>query len=530
MKVLITDKINKSAGEILEGVAQVDFIETLDEENLAKKIVDYDALMIRSQTKVTKKILEAGKNLKIVGRAGVGVDNVDVEEATKSGIIVVNSPDGNTTAAAEHTVALLLSLARHIPVAAATTKEGKWERSKYTGVELFNKTLGIIGLGKIGSHVAKAALGLGMNLVVYDPFAAADIVESIGAKQVNTLDELYKVADFITVHVPKTKDTINLINKESFEKMKPTARIINCARGGIINEEDLKKALNEGKIAGAAIDVYTAEPIEESNPLLSCNGDLILTPHLGASTQEAQINVAIDVAEQIRDVLSGGNAKSAVNIPSLRSDKLEPVKDYMNLAENIGLLLGEISESALKEVKVAALGTLSDLDIAPLKIAILKGLLEPTLENVNYVNAPIYAKNRGIEVTEVKSAQTCAYLGLLSVKIVTEKGEYNASGAIAADNSSRIVRINTYDVNIQPAEFLLMIPHINKPGMVASVASVLGNNQVNISAMHVAKNNTQTDDKSLMIMNIDISVNDSILEEIKKIEGVSNASLVTLKP
>lgn len=529
-KVLITDKINKSAGDILKGVAQVDFIETLSEDELAKIIGDYDGLMIRSQTKVTDKIIQAAKNMKIVGRAGVGVDNVNLDEATKAGIIVVNSPDGNTTAAAEHTVALMLAMARHIPAAAATTKEGKWERSKYTGVELFKKTLGIIGLGKIGSHVAKAALGLGMSVLVYDPFASEEIIEATGAKQVKTLDELWGVCDFITVHVPKTKDTLNLINKDTIAKMKDGVRIINCARGGIVNEQDLKEALESKKVAAAAIDVFTAEPLDNGNPLLHCDGDLILTPHLGASTEEAQINVAIDVAEQIRDVLSGLNATSAVNSPSLRAEKLEPVKEYMNIAENLGLLLGQIAKGAVKEVKIAARGTLSTLDIAPLKVAVLKGILSHSMENVNYVNAPLIAKNRGIEVSETKAEQSCSYLGLLSIKVTTEQGSYIAAGALGADGSSRIVKFNGYDTNIEPAEHILLAPHINKPGMVAGVATILGEKNVNISMMQVARKDKALNTESLMIINVDSPVEDDVLNKINTLDGIFNATYVHLKP
>lgn len=528
-KVLITDKINKAAGDILASVAEVDFIETLNEEDLAKKIESYDALMIRSQTKVTPKIIQAAKNLKIIGRAGVGVDNVDIDEATKAGIIVVNSPDGNTTAAAEHTVALMLSMARHIPAAATSTKNGNWERSKFTGIELFKKTLGIIGLGKIGSRVATAALGLGMNVVVYDPFASQELVENIGAKGVKTLDELWGVCDFITVHVPKTKDTINLINKDTIAKMKDGVRIINCARGGIVDEADIKEAIDSGKVAAAAIDVFTSEPIGKDNPLLACKGDITLTPHLGASTAEAQINVALDVAEQIRDVFLGGNARSAVNIPSLKSDKLEPVKEYMPLAENLGSLVGQIAKGAIKAVKIAARGTLSNLDVAPLKVAILKGLLAQSLDNVNYVNALVYAKNRGIDISETKSEQTCSYLGLLSVKVVTESAEYVVSGALGADGNSRIVKINEYDVNIEPDEHILLTPHVNKPGMVAAVAAVLGSKGININMMQVARKPKEQKGESLMIINTDISVKDETLNEIKMLDGIINALFVSLK-
>ena len=312
MKVLVTDKINETAGRIIEQTAQVDFLPTMTEEELIKIIPQYDAMMVRSQTKVTAKIIEAGTNLKIIGRAGVGVDNIDVEAATQKGIIVVNSPDGNTMAAAEHTVALMLAMSRNIVPAATSTKEGKWDRSKFTGCELYKKTLGIIGLGKIGSHVAEVALAFGMKIVVFDPYTSKEIVEKMGGEYVENLDDFWGRCDYITVHVPKTKETVNLINKDTIAKMKQGVRLVNCARGGIINEVDLKDAIENGQVASAAIDVYEKEPNITECPLIHCKGNIVLTPHLGASTKEAQMNVAIDVAEQIKQVLSGGSASSAV--------------------------------------------------------------------------------------------------------------------------------------------------------------------------------------------------------------------------
>ena len=370
MKVLVTDKINESAGNIIADVAEVDFLPTMSEDELVKIIPQYDALMVRSQTKVTPKIIEAGNNLKIIGRAGVGVDNIDLDAATQKGIIVVNSPDGNTMAAAEHTIALMLAMSRNIAPAATSTKEGKWDRAKFTGCELFSKTLGIIGLGKIGSHVAEVALALGMKIVVFDPFTSKDVVEKMGGEYVQNLDDFWPKCDFITVHVPKTKDTVNMINKDTIAKMKKGVRLVNCARGGIINEQDLKDAIEQGQVASAAIDVYENEPNIQECPLINCQGDIVLTPHLGASTKEAQMNVAIDVAEQIKAVLSGGSATSAVNIPSLRPDKLEPVKDYMQIAENVGELAGQISDGMIKSIEITAQGDLADLDIKPLEIAV----------------------------------------------------------------------------------------------------------------------------------------------------------------
>ncbi len=527
-KVLITDKINKVAGDILEGVAQVDYKETLPEEELIKIIGDYDGLIVRSQTKVTPKVLEAAKNMKIIGRAGVGVDNIDINESTKSGIIVVNSPDGNTTAAAEHTVALMLSMSRHVPDANASTKTGKWERSKFTGTEVFKKTLGIIGLGKIGSRVAKAALGLGMRVVVYDPFASKKVIENLGASPVDSLENFWSICDYITVHVPKTKDTIDLINKDTIAKMKDGVRIINCARGGIVNENDLKEALDSGKVAQAAVDVFSSEPLKEDNVLLECKGDLILTPHLGASTEEAQINVAIDVAEQIRDVLSGLTARSAVNIPSLSADRLEPVKDYMGLAENLGKLARQISKGATQRLEVVTTGTLAQLDISPLKIAILRGMLSYSLEGVNFVNAPVIAKSRGIDIVETKSEKTTTYTGLLTVIITTDQEVHTVSGALMANNSPRIVKIDNYSTSIAPAENIIIAPHHDKPGMIAQVASVLGASNVNISMMQVARKDITAGGESIMIIDTDQPVDQDILEEIKEVDGIYDARYISL--
>mgnify|MGYP003294858785 CR=1 FL=1 len=341
--------------------------------------------------------------MKIIGRAGVGVDNIDLNAATNAGIIVVNSPDGNTHAAAEHTIAMMLATSRNIADANSSIKQGKWERSSFTGVEVFGKTLGVIGLGKIGSHVAKVAIALGMHVIVCDPYTTEQAVEKAGAKYVRTLDDFWGQCDFITVHVPKTKDTVNLINKDTIPKMKKGVRLINCARGGIINETDLKEAIESGYVASGAIDVYENESDIANNPLITCQGNIVLTPHLGASTSEAQINVAVDVAEQIKEVLSGGSASSAVNIPSLRPDKLEPVKDYMQIAENTGAFAVQLVNDAVEKIEITAFGNLADVDIQPLEVAILKGVLSSRLEGINYVNAPFVAKKRGIEVISTKS-------------------------------------------------------------------------------------------------------------------------------
>lgn len=527
MKVLVTDKINEIAKNILlEGKnIEVDMLPTMAEDELSKKIAEYDALMIRSETKVTKKILDAAKKLKIVGRAGVGVDNVDVEAATQSGVIVVNSPDGNTNAAAEHTVALMLSMARNIPAAVESTKQGLWERSKFTGTEVFGKTLGIIGLGKIGSHVAKVALALGMKVIVCDPYTTQETVEAIGAEYIEKLDDFWSKCDFISIHAPKTRETTHLINKDTIEKMKKGVKIINCARGGIIDETALKEALESGQVSAAAIDVYEAEPDIKSSPLLGAQGNLVLTPHLGASTSEAQLNVAIDVANQIKEVLSGGSATSAVNIPSLKPSILEPVKDYMQLAENIGELAQQIVEGNLKSIEISAKGKLASLDISPLETAILKGVFSSFTDGVNYVNAPIIAKQKGISVTTSKSESSGAYIGLITVKLITTTSESLVSGALIAENISRIVKIDQYNTSIEPEKHMLLVPHENKPAMIAKVATVIGEAGININHMHVVQ---KAHDNSLMIINTDRAVEKDVNDKIVKIDGVAKSLYVRL--
>ena len=484
--------------------------------------------MVRSQTKVTAKIIEAGTNLKIIGRAGVGVDNIDVEAATQKGIIVVNSPDGNTMAAAEHTVALMLAMSRNIVPAATSTKEGKWDRSKFTGCELYKKTLGIIGLGKIGSHVAEVALALGMKIVVFDPYTSKEIVEKMGGEYVENLDDFWGRCDYITVHVPKTKETVNLINKDTIAKMKQGVRLVNCARGGIINEADLKDAIENGQVASAAIDVYEKEPNITECPLIHCKGNIVLTPHLGASTKEAQMNVAIDVAEQIKQVLSGGSASSAVNIPSLRPDKLEPVKDYMQIAENSGQLAMQITEGTIKSIEITAQGDLANLDIQPLEVAVLKGALSSILVGVNYVNAPILAKKRGIDIISTRSNVKCNFAGLITIKLVTNKETTTVSGALVAKDIPRIVKINDYETSIRPQRHMLIVPHVNKPSMIAKVAQVIGENNINIGSMNVVQKNDKHETESIMVINTGTEVQNDVLSEIEKIDGVHNPKYVSL--
>ncbi len=523
-KVLITDKINDLAANIVARVADVDNLPTMEEDKLCEIIDQYDAILIRSQTKITSKIIEKATNLKVIARAGVGVDNIDINAATQKGIIVVNSPDGNTHAAAEHTIAMMMAMSRNIPIADASIKKGLWERSKFTGVEVFNKTLGIIGLGKIGMHVANVAIALGMKVVVFDPYASKEIVEKIGAKYIEHLDDFWGLCDYITIHTPKTKETAGLINTNTINRMKKGVRIINCARGGIIDENALAKAIEEGQVSQCAIDVFEDEKNIASSPLLKFEKQAVLTPHLGASTNEAQINVALDVASQVADVLSGKNATSAINIPALKPQKIEAVKNYMPLAENIASIASQISKGAIKEINIITSGELNEKDSSPLEIAILKGVMQANMVGINYVNAPIIAKQRGIEV---KTSKSNTNENAITIKLLTNEEETILKGSLIAKDIKRITKINDYTTSIEPKEFMLLVPHINKPNMVAQVASVLGNDNINISSMQVNQNTSKTE-KSIMIIGIDTKAQQTTLDKISQIIGVDEAICISL--
>ena len=524
-KVLVSDPIDQVGIDILSQVAQVDVKTGLPPEELIRIIPEYDALMIRSGTRVTQEIIEAGTQLKIIGRAGVGVDNVDVPAATRRGILVVNSPEGNTIAAAEHTLAMMLSLSRYIPDANQSIKSGQWDRKTYVGVEVYKKSLGIVGLGKIGAHVATVARAMGMKLLAYDPFVSTERAEQLGCRLVE-LDLLLREADYITLHLPKTPETTHLINAESLAKMKPTARIINCARGGIIDEDALVEAVKTGQIAGAAIDVFEAEPLGESS-LRSAGKDLILTPHLGASTEEAQVNVAIDVAEQIRDVLLGLPARSAVNIPGLRPEVLEKLRPYLQLAETLGNLVAQLAGGRVESLNIRLQGEIATSDTQPIVIAALKGLLSHALqERVNYVNARIEAKERGIRVVETRDASVKDYTGSLVVSAKGSLGEHSVTGALLGGDEIRITNVDEFPVNVPPNRYMLFTLHRDMPGIIGKIGSLLGSFNVNIASMQVGRKIVRGD--AVMVLSIDDPLPDGILAEILKVPGIRDAYTVTL--
>ncbi|MGA7938119.1 MAG: phosphoglycerate dehydrogenase [Kovacikia sp.] len=524
-KVLVSDPIDQVGIDILSQVAQVDVKTDLSPEELIRIIPDYDALMIRSGTRVTKDVIEVGNNLKIIGRAGVGVDNVDVLAATRKGIVVVNSPEGNTIAAAEHTLALMLAMSRYISEANQSVKSGKWDRKSFTGVEVYKKTLGVVGLGKIGAHVASVARAMGMKLLAYDPFISHERAEQLGCRLVD-LDLLFQEADYITLHIPKTAETTHLINAAALSKMKPTARIINCARGGIIDEAALAEAIKSGQIAGAALDVYEQEPLKESS-LRELGKEMVMTPHLGASTEEAQVNVAIDVAEQIRDVLLGLPARSAVNIPGLRPDLLEQLRPYLQLAETLGNLVAQLAGGRIESLNIRLQGELATNQSQPIVVAALKGLLSHALqERVNYVNASLEAKERGIHVIETRDASIRDYTGSLHLSAKGSLGEHSVSGALLGDSEIRITSVDDFPVNVPPNRYMLFTLHRDMPGIIGKIGSFLGSFNVNIASMQVGRKIVRGD--AVMVLSIDDPLPEGVLSEILHVPGIREAYTVTL--
>ncbi|MEB3338728.1 MAG: phosphoglycerate dehydrogenase [Leptolyngbyaceae bacterium] len=524
-KVLVSDPIDQVGLDILSQVAQVDIKIGLPPEELVRIAPEYDAWMIRSGTRITAEMIEAATQLKIIGRAGVGVDNVDVPAATRKGIIVVNSPEGNTIAAAEHTLAMMMALSRFIPEANQSVKSGKWDRKSFTGVEVYKKTLGIVGLGKIGAHVATVARAMGMKLLAYDPFISTERADQLGCRLVE-LDLLFQEADYITLHIPKTPETLHLVNAETLAKMKPTARIINCARGGIIDEVALAEALQTGKIAGAAIDVYETEPLGES-ALRSLGKQAILTPHLGASTEEAQVNVAIDVAEQIRDVLLGLPARSAVNIPGLRPELLEKLRPFLQLAETLGNLVAQLVGGRVESLNIRLQGELATSDSQPVVVAALKGLLSHALqERVNYVNASIEAKERGIRVIETRDASVKDYAGSLHLVAKGALGEHSVTGALLGDNEVRVTSVDDFPINVSPSRYMLFTLHRDMPGIIGKIGSMLGDFNVNIASMQVGRKIVRGD--AVMVLSIDDPLPEGVLDEFTKVPGIRDAYTVTL--
>jgi len=525
-KVLISDSLSKEAVDILtkEKEFKVDVNTKLTPDELKSVIKDYDALVVRSGTKVTKDIINAADKLKIIGRAGVGLDNVDVPAASKKGIIVVNTPGGNTMSTAEHAFSMMMALSRNIPAADLSMRKGEWERKKFMGVELYGKALGIVGLGRIGTEVAKRALAFGMRVLAYDPYLSVDKAKDIGVESVD-LKTLYKESDYITVHTPLTDETRHMISDKELGMMKKNVRMINCARGGIIDEEALARAIESGKVAGAAFDVYEEEPPKNSK-LLKLD-KVVLTPHLGASTEEAQVNVAIDVANTVRDALLGRGIKNAVNVPCLDPEICKVIDPYLKLAENIGAMHAQLCEGHIKRVKVRYVGDILKYDLTPFTVSLMKGMLTPILqESVNFVNALVIAKERGINIVETKTAEVQDFASLICVEVETEKSENMIMGTLFTKVDPRIVKINEFYVDCVPEGYMLVIFNNDVPGIIGQIGTILGNARVNIAGMSFGRE--AKGGNAITVLNVDCEVPQNVLEEIRKSKNIKEARLVRL--
>jgi D-3-phosphoglycerate dehydrogenase len=528
LKILITDGIAEEGLKLFKSQPglEIDVRKGMSPDELRNIIGNYDSIIVRSATNVTSDIIDAaGSKLRLIGRAGIGVDNVDVASATKKGIIVMNTPEANAITTAEHTIALMLSIARRVPQAHISVKTGLWERSKFKGREIFGKTLGLIGLGNIGRLVAERAIGLKMKVLAYDPFLSPEAGAKLGVELVS-FDELIESSDIISVHTPLTNETKNLLSKEAFERMKRGVILVNCARGGIVNEDDLCDAIKSGIVSGAALDVFEKEPPDKENPLLALNGDLVLTPHLGASTEEAQTKVSVAIAEQIIDYHLNGVVRNAVNMPSISLELLKVMKPYITLAEKLGSLQGQLCKGAVEEIRILYDGEVSGFDVETLTIAALKGFLSPMMDIVvSYVNAPILAKERGIKVIESKSSRSRDFTSLVTMRVKTNMGENQVSGTIFGLEEPRFVKINGFPIDVIPQGFLLISENYDKPGFIGAMGTLLGNRGVNIGQMHLGRESIGG--RAICFINIDSPVSDDVIQEIHKLPYIISVTQVS---
>lgn len=525
-KVLVTDNISDAGLATLFEAEEINVVKKtgLSLDELLLEIEDADALLVRSQTQITAEVLEKAHQLKVIGRAGVGVDNIDVEAATKRGVVVMNAPDGNTISTAEHTFAMLISLSRNIPQAYRSTVNGEWKRKAFVGVELNNKTLSIIGLGRIGAELSQKAKAFRMQVVAFDPYLTEERAEELGVKKAS-FEEAIIAGDFITVHTPLTKDTKHLIDETVFAKMKNGVRILNCARGGIIKESALVDAIQSGKVAGAALDVFETEPPAPDHPLLGLS-QVIVTPHLGASTVEAQENVAIDVAEEVLHVLRGEAFKNAVNLPSLTAEVQRKIGPYLPLVQKLGKFAAQLVTGAPEQLTITYGGEVAELEVAPLSRALLSGILSEYLDGINQVNAPHVAKQRGLQVTEQKASQSHGFTQLISIELRTNECSVQIAGTLLNGFGARITKVNGYSVDVVPEGYLLYITHLDQPGVVGQVGTVLGNHRVNIATMQVGRETIGG--KAIMLLGIDKAIGNDTLTHLRQLENVDGVKVIEL--
>ena len=527
-RVLISESMSLRAEEILSSNEGFEVVNEpkMTREDVLSQIDSFDALIVRSGTKVNKELLEAGKRLKIVARAGIGVDNIDLETASRLGVLVVNAPDGNVITTAEHTMGLIFSLARRIPEAVSSLKSGLWERSKFVGSELASKTLGVIGLGRVGSNVARLAKNIGMDIIAFDPYISEEAALERDVKLVS-FDEVLEGCDYLTLHVPGTDETSNLLGKTEFQKMKDGIRIVNCARGGLINEDALSSAIDEGKVMGVAMDVFPEEPPPENYRSLLERSEVICTPHLGASTEEAQENVAISVAQQVVDYLKNGVVKYAVNLPALGSEELERIGPYLLLAENLGSFLAQLVDGGVRKLEIIHHGT-SEIPISALSSNAIKGILSHFLGDtrINLVNGPTLAKERGIEIITTHRNSSDLYKDMIEIRLVTDKNERAAIGTITNLGSPKITSIDSFSIDVDPEGFMLVFSNEDRPGTIGTIGTLLGKYEINIAGMQLGR--TKKNDKAVAILSLDDLIPENVMEEVRNIPGILDARSVVL--
>ncbi|RIV26735.1 phosphoglycerate dehydrogenase [Alicyclobacillaceae bacterium I2511] len=519
LKILVADDISLLGLEKLQSIPDMEVVVRtgMSESEVMQAISNADALLVRSQTKVTERVLSAAKSLQVIGRAGVGVDNIDVLSATRRGVVVINAPDGNTIAAAEHTLAMMLGMSRLIPQAFQSIQSGAWDRKSFVGVELYGKTLAVVGMGHIGAEVAKRAKAFGMRVIGFDPFLSEERARLLGITRA-TLDEAVSEADFITVHTPLTKETHHLLGKAQFAAMKKGVRVINCARGGIVDEVALAEGLESGRVAGAALDVYETEPFALDHPLRHFK-NVIFTPHLGASTVEAQVNVAISVAEEVANVLQGKPFQNAINLPSLSAEQKAYLQPFLTLGERLGSFLGQAVPGSLEDLEITYGGDLADQDVSFIARTVLKGLLgQRHGDEVNYVNAPFLAKAAGLEVREVKQPKSRVYTNLLTVGVTSGKTRHTVSGTLYNGSGPRIVEVDDYLIDAQPEGAMIFTRHQDRPGMIGRIGMILGEADINIASMQVGRK--ETGGEAVMLLTVDKPVPESAIEKVQTLSGI----------
>ena len=527
MRVLVSDKFPTEGLQVLEQAEgiELDYQPGLTTEQLIEAVAEADALIVRSGTQVTEEVFQAANKLKVVGRAGVGTGNLDLDSANRKGVVIMHTPFGSTTTTAEHTIAMLFALARQIPAASQSTKSGQWDSEQFLGIEVAGKTLGVVGAGKIGRLVIERAIALKMKLLVYDPYLTEDVIRGLGAEQVD-LDDLLARADFLTLHIPLNAETANTLNAETLAKVKPGCHIINCATGGLIDEAALAEAIIKGHIAGAAIDVFAKEPPQADNPLLGLD-QVICTPHLRTATRDAQINVTVQAATQVVDFLNTGIITNAVNVPSISADLLATLRPHLDLAERLGSFQAQLYGKGLEEVRLEYAGTVNEHPTEPLTMAALKGVLKPMIgSEANFINAPHLAKERGIRVTETRSQTNRGFASMIRLEVVGTDGVHSICGAMFGEEDYRIVRVDGCNVEALPNGHILVLFNEDRPGIIGFVGQVLGEAGVNIAGMNLTRKSV--DDQAISMINIDSCIPDETLEKLRAHQHIVAANQIVL--